>query len=153
VASTRRKLAELDEFGALLLRAGLPLDWLPSSQEISRQEAAQLRMLLGLQGPSLRTYAPARVADTLLREVESQEAPVDRSALGRRLQAFASLQVFSPYGYVSDALTGTPGWCAGPVEPRDGALRAGDFEVGRFYARAPQGHWVAVEPPSPPKAP
>ena len=80
----------------------------------------------------------------LLREVIAGGAPVMRSALDARLLRYQHLRVMGPDGFLSAALTGTPAQCVGPVEVRDGALRAGEFQVGGFYSPDGNGGWVHI---------
>jgi hypothetical protein len=140
----REALAQLDDFGALLLEAGLPADTLPAGPELTPQEATRLRVSFGLYPSTSRTFGPRLVADALLREVLAGGAPVMRSALDARLLRYQHLRVMGPDGFLSAALTGTPAQCVGPVEVRNGALLAGDFEVGGFYSPDGNGGWVRV---------
>jgi hypothetical protein len=43
-ATTRDALADLDEFGDLLLKAGLPIEALPKGRDLSPEQARQLRL-------------------------------------------------------------------------------------------------------------
>jgi hypothetical protein len=140
----REALAQLDDFGALLLEAGLPADKLPTGPELTPEEATRLRVSFGLYPSTSRTFGPRLVADALLREAVAGGAPVMRSALGARLLSYQHLRVMGPDGFLSAALTGTPALCVGPVEVRNGALLAGDFEVGGFYSPDGNGGWVRV---------
>ena len=146
LASTRQALAELDEFGALLLQAGLPAEVIPTERELMVEEAKQLRLRFLMLEPTFLTYGPRLVATLLLGDVEARGLAVSRYELSRRVQDFNSLQVLRPDGYLAMALTGKASQCVGPVEVQDGALRAGSFEVGRFYTRDDRGSWLAVEP-------
>jgi len=137
-------LADLDDFGALLLEAGLPADTLPTGPELTPAEATRLRVSFGLYPSTARTYGPRLVADALLGEVIAGGAPVIRYSLAARLLRYQHLRVMGPDGFFSDALTGTPTQCVGPVEVRNGALRAGEFEVGGFYSPDGKGGWVRV---------
>jgi hypothetical protein len=135
-ASTREALADLDEFGALLLRAGLPPENLPSGRELSPEQAKQLRLqlhLYPLNPPRPAEYGPWQVADVLLLDLTSKGSPVTRSDLGRRIQEFKSLLVLRPDGYLGEALTGKAERCVGPVEVKEGAYRSGSYELGTFY--------------------
>lgn len=140
----RESLAQLDDFGALLLEAGLPADTLPTGPEVTPGEATRLRVSFGLYPSTAHTYGPRLVADALLREVVAGGAPVMRSALDVRLLRYQHLRVMGPDGFLSAALTGTPALCVGPVEVRNGALLAGGFEVGGFYSPDGNGGWVRV---------
>lgn len=146
---TRDKLAELDEFGALLVKAGLPTELLPTGLELSPAQAQQLRLQFELHPPRPAEYAPWLVADVLLRDVAFKKEAVARTELGRRIQEFQPLFVLRRDGYLAEALSGTPVQCVGPVEVQDGALRAGIFEVDNFYKRDDDRQWQHVEVPTP----
>lgn len=135
-ASTREALADLDEFGALLLRAGLPPEQLPTGRELSPEQARQLHLqlhLYPLNPPTPAQYGPWQVADVLLLDVTSKQSPVTRAELGRRIQEFQSLLVLRPDGYLAEALTSKVERCVGPVEVKEDAYRSGIYELGTFY--------------------
>jgi len=135
-ASTRETLADLDEFGALLLRAGLPPEYLPTGRELSPEQAKVLRLqlhLYPLNPPSPVEYGPWQVADVLLLDVTSNNSPVTRAELGHRIQEFKPLLVLRPDGYLAEALTGKAERCVGPVEVKEDAYRSGSYELGTFY--------------------
>ncbi|QRO01428.1 hypothetical protein JRI60_21610 [Archangium violaceum] len=146
--STRDKLAELDEFGVLLLKAGLPTEFLPMGSELSPSQARQLRLHFDLNPPRLMEYSPWLVADVLLLEVARKQEATSRAELGRRVQEFKTLFVLRRDGYLAEALSGRPVQCVGPVEIRDGGLRAGTFEVDNFYRRDGNQRWQHVEMPA-----
>lgn len=135
---TRTALAELDDWGALLLEAGVPTTDLPTGDTLSLDEVQRMRLVLSLP-TSVEHYAPRMVADTVLREVEEERKPVPREVLNLHLQRFQALFVLRPDGFLAAALTGKAQQCVGPVEPRDGALRAGPYEVGVWYRRGENG--------------
>ncbi|WNG56548.1 hypothetical protein F0U59_18635 [Archangium gephyra] len=135
-ASTREALADLDEFGALLLRAGLPPEYLPMGRELSPEQAKVLRLqlhLYPLNPPTPAEYGPWQVVDVLLLDVTSKKSPVTRAELGRRVQEFNPLLVLRPDGYLAEALTGKAERCVGPVEVKEDAYRSGSYELGTFY--------------------
>ncbi|QRK05219.1 hypothetical protein JQX13_34170 [Archangium violaceum] len=135
-SSTREALADLDEFGALLMRAGLPPEFLPSGRELSPEQARQLRLqlhLYPLYPPKPVEHGPWTVADVLLLDVTLKSSAVSRAELGRRIQEFKPLLVLRPDGYLAEALTGRAGRCVGPVEVKDNTYRAGIYELGVFY--------------------
>ncbi|MGZ3457221.1 MAG: hypothetical protein ACXU86_01825 [Archangium sp.] len=110
-----------------------------------------MRLVLSLPA-SVEHYAPRRVADTVLREVEEGQKPMRREVLNQQLQRFQTLLVLRPDGFLVAALTGRVQQCVGPVEPRDGALRAGPYEVGVWYRRGEDGApQRVVEIPAPPQ--
>jgi hypothetical protein len=147
--ATRDKLAELDEFGALLLKAGLPTEFLPTGPEVSPSQARQLQLYFDLNPPRLMEYSPWLVANVLLLEVVRRQDAVSRAELGRRVQEFKTFFVLRRDGYLAEALSGRPVQCVGPVEVRDGGLRAGTFEVDNFYRRDAHQQWQHVELPVP----
>lgn len=147
LSPTRRALAELDEFGALLINAGLPVGALPVGPELSVVEARRLLLTLQWLQPTYLTYAPRYVAQLLLQEVEKAGRSMARAELGRRLQEFQSLLLLRPDGFLAAALTGEPEQCVGPVEVQGGALRAGELEVGHFYRRDAEGELRPVDVP------
>lgn len=144
-STARDKLAELDEFGALLLRAGLPTEFLPTGSELSPRQARQLQLYFDLNPPRLMEYSPWLVANVLLLEVARKQDSVSRAELGRRVQDFETLFVLRRDGYLAEALSGRPVQCVGPVEVRDEGLRAGIFEVDNFYRRDANQRWQHVD--------
>ncbi|WP_147443904.1 hypothetical protein [Corallococcus sicarius] len=137
---TREVLAATDDFGMLLVGAGLSPEELPRGEEVTVQEARQLRLLLSLVGHSLRGFGPNVTADYLLAEVVTKGEAVSRTTLSERLGRFQALAVLRPDGYIVAAMTGKPLECVGPVGVQNGALRAGDYRVGAFYASEGQGY-------------
>lgn len=135
---TRTAVAELDDWGALLLEAGVPTTALPTGDTLTLDEVKRMRLMLSLPA-SVEHYAPRLAADTVLREVEQARKTVRREALNQHLQRFQTLFVLRPDGFLAAALTGRAQQCVGPVEPRDGALRAGPYEVGVWYRRGENG--------------
>lgn len=137
---TRTVLAGTDDFGMLLLGAGLAPEELPPGEEITVQEAQRLRLLLTLARNSLRGFGPNVTADYLLAEVVDKREPVSRAGLTERLRRFEALAVLRPDGYIVSAMTGVPLECVGPVGVQNGALRAGDYRLGAFYSNGGQGY-------------
>ena len=126
----------MDEFGALLLRAGLPPEYLPTGRELSPEQAQQLRLqlhLYPLYPPNAVEHGPWTVADVLLLDISSRGSPVTRAELGRRVQEFKPLLVLRPDGYLAEALTGKAERCVGPVEVKDNTYRSDIYELGTFY--------------------
>jgi hypothetical protein len=136
---TRAVLAEADDFGMLLIGAGLAPEELPQGPAITVQEATRLRLLLSLARHSPRGFGPNVTADYLLAEVVAKGEAVSRAELGERLRRFEALAVLRPDGYIVAAMTGAPLECVGPVGVQNGALRAGDYRLGAFYANEGQG--------------
>jgi hypothetical protein len=148
-ASTRDALAYLDEFGALLVKAGLPAELLPTGRDLSPEQAKQLRLHFHLFPPKASEYAPWLVADVLLLDAALKNEAIPRAELGRRVQEFQPLVVLRPDGYLASALSGKEQQCVGPVEVQDGSYRAGVFEVGTFYRKDETGTWQSVAVPAP----
>lgn len=150
LATTRAVLAELDEFGALLVQAGLPTDALPTGRELSVEEARRLRVSLDLLPWTPQQDPPRLVATLLLHEVEAKGQTVSRIALSLRVQDFSTLLVLRRDGYLAKALTGTAVQCVGPVQVKDGVGRADVYEVNGFYkpdATTGQFQHVVIVPP------
>ncbi|MFP2927224.1 hypothetical protein ACLESO_18910 [Pyxidicoccus sp. 3LG] len=138
--STRAVLAGTDDFGMLLISAGLSPEELPQGEEVTVPQASQLRLLLSLAGNSVRGFGPNVTADYLLAEVVARGEAVSRSTLAERLRRFEALAVLRPDGYIVAAMTGKPLECVGPLGVENGALRAGDYRLGAFYANEGQGY-------------
>jgi hypothetical protein len=143
-APTRQVLAELDDFGTLLLKAGLPPEELPGGGEVSASEARRLLLTFELYPATPPMHGPRLVAKALLHEVVEQGQTGSRMELLQRLQRYETLYVLRPDGYLAAALTGAPEQCAGPVRPRDGVLKAHEFELGAFYYRGDKDGWMRV---------
>ena len=144
--STRDVLAGLDDFGALLLGAGLSPDAIPTGAEISPTVARRLRIHLGILPSVPHHYAPRVVAELLLRAVEDQNTAVTRRDLSLRVQSYRDRFVLQPDGYVAAALTGKPVMCVGPVEVDDDGARAGGFRLGMFYTNDNGTYSVTDDP-------
>jgi hypothetical protein len=133
---TRTLLADTDDFGMLLLNAGLRADALPTDDPVTPEEARRLWLLLSFDstdGGMQRTGHRA-AATWLLAELTLAGTPVSRHVLNERLLRFKNLAVLRPDGCLVMVLAGTPVQCSGPVQVQDGALRAGEYTVGRFYS-------------------
>jgi hypothetical protein len=128
-------LVILDGFETLLRRAGLgDCHLLPTSEAgFTPEDAAELYDALLVSPVSLANFGPRLAASSLLQEVMEGEEELSRLALLARVQRFEGLAVLRPDGYVAWALNGETQQRVGPVSLKDGALRAGPFEVGRFY--------------------
>lgn len=147
-ASTRDALAELDEFGALLLGAGLPVEAIPSGREVSQEQARKLLVYFSFLPYSPQHYGPRFVAAELLRAIERNGQTVSRWELSRKVQDYRNLFLLQPDGYLAAALTGRPAKCVGPVEPREDGAGAGRFEMGAFYTRDEDDNWQQVQSPT-----
>jgi hypothetical protein len=130
------RLVELDAFEALLLRAGLLDDSnsrLAREVDFTPEDAAELYEALFSKPVTLGSFGPRLVASYLLREVMEGEEEPSRPALLERVERFEGLAVLRPDGYLAWALSGQTQQRVGPVALKDGALRAGPFQVGAFY--------------------
>lgn len=147
LASTREALADLDEFGALLLGAGLPIEAVPQGRDVSPAQAKRLRVHFAILPSLPQHYAPRLVADELLRFIEKQGQAVSRWDLSLKVQEYRNLFLLRPDGYLAAALTGKPALCVGPVEVRDEGTGAGVFEMGVFYTSADGLTWPRADGP------
>jgi hypothetical protein len=136
---TRTVLSELDDFGVLLLSAGLAPEALPAGREVTAEEAGRLRLLITLllADGSMQRYGPRVTADFLLAEIVAGGRPVSRATLAEGLRRFEQLTVLRPEGYLASVMTGTPVQCVGPVQVQQGTLMSGDYKVGALYT--PEG--------------
>ncbi|MCP3136785.1 hypothetical protein [Pyxidicoccus xibeiensis] len=132
----RTLLANTDDFGMLLLNAGLRADSLLAEDRLTPEEARRLWLLLSFDSTDggMQRTGPRTAATYLLAEVALGGQPVSRETLNARLLRFAPLAVLRPDGCLVMVLTGIPVQCAGPVQVQDGTLRAGEFVVGNFYS-------------------
>jgi hypothetical protein len=95
----------------------------------------QAERLLGvlLRKPVTLGAFPARMAvGHLLRQVLEQ-GEVSREELLRRVARFSRVAVLRPDGYLAWVRDGRTQQKVAPVEWKDGAFRARQFELGRFY--------------------
>ncbi|WP_343073544.1 Tox-REase-5 domain-containing protein [Pyxidicoccus fallax] len=128
-----RGTAREDAWEKLLTDAGLEeRDERPMSGTLSPTQAARLLGALLRKPVTLGTFPPRMAVGQLLREV-LEEGEVSRDELLRRVERFARVAVLRPDGYLAWARNGRTQQKAAPVEWRDGAFRAGPFELGRFY--------------------
>ncbi|WNG34824.1 hypothetical protein F0U61_15075 [Archangium violaceum] len=148
LAATRDALAGLDDFGALLLGAGLPVEAIPQGRSVSPVQAERLRRYFALLPYLPQHYAPRIVADELLRYVEQHRQEVSRWDLSRMVQEYRNLFLLRQDGYLAAALTGEPAQCVGPVEVRDDGAGAGEFEIGEFYTRRDGESWRRADRPN-----
>lgn len=137
--NTRAIMAGTDDFGMLLLSAGVAPEALPTSKALTVAEAERLRLMLTLllADGSMQRYGARLAADFLASEVIAGGKAVSRATLGERLRRFERLAVLRPDGYLASVSTGSPIQCVGPIQVQNGALRSGAFTVGAFYA--PEG--------------
>jgi hypothetical protein len=148
LAATRDALATLDDFGALLLGAGLPVEAIPQGRSVSPVQAERLRRHFGLLPYLPQHYAPRFVADELLRYVAEHRQEVSRWDLSRMVQEYRSLFLLRQDGFLAAALTGAPVRWVGPVEVRDHGAGAAEFEIGVFYTRADSESWRRADNPN-----
>ncbi|MBM7115682.1 hypothetical protein [Archangium primigenium] len=147
----RNKLANVDDFGALLVDAGLPTEDLPRNPELSAAQANELKLRLSLDWPKRAEEAPRMVASLLLEDVlRRKTGTVSRRELSQRLRDFDAVYMMRRDGCFARALSGKAEQCVGPVEVREGQLRAGAFIVDRFYTRDARNQWQPALTPAPP---
>jgi hypothetical protein len=131
-------LVQLDTFEELLASAGLERgpEWPSREAELTPEDAALLSDALLEKPVTLASFGPRRVAFHLLSEVLEGEEELPRAVLLQRLERYRSLAVLRPDGYLAWALSGATQQRVGPVQWEEGAVRAGNFEVGPFYSSA-----------------
>ncbi|NTX52573.1 Tox-REase-5 domain-containing protein [Myxococcus sp. CA039A] len=124
-----------DAFDALLRDAGLEYrDERPvAGSSLTPTHAARLLEALTGKDVTLGQF-PARVAvGFMLREV-LDAGEVSRAELVRRVGRFTQLAVLRPDGCLAWVRSGQTQQRVGAVEWKDGAFRAGQFELGVFYS-------------------
>ncbi|CAM4522823.1 hypothetical protein [Corallococcus exiguus] len=130
-------LLDVDAFEKLLVRAGLEdVDELPLHRNpFTPDDAVEVLGRLMEKPVTLGTFPPRMVAGFLLREV-LERGEVSREELARRVTRFAREQVavLRPDGYLAWALNGRTQQKVAPIAWRNGAFRAGNFELGVFYS-------------------
>jgi hypothetical protein len=121
----------------LLVRAGLEdVDELPLRlNPFTPEDAVEVLGRLMEKPVTLGSFPPRMVAGFLLREV-LERGEVSREELARRVTRFAREQVavLRPDGYLAWALNGSTQQKVAPIEWRNSAFRAGNFELGCFYS-------------------
>ena len=128
-----RGTAQEDVWEKWLTDAGLEeRDERPLGGALSPTQAARLLGVLLRKPVTLGAFPPRMAVGHLLRQVLEQ-GEVSRDELLRRVERFAWVAVLRPDGYLAWTRTGRTQQKAAPVEWRDGAFRAGPFELGRFY--------------------
>lgn len=131
-----RALEQPDAFERLLAQAGLePGDELPlRDAPLTPRQAARLLAILLNKPLKMGHFPPRMGASLLLREV-LEGGPVSRNELLHRVERFQRKRVvvLRPDGYLAWVDTGRTQQHVAPIEWRNGALRAGNFELGRFY--------------------
>jgi hypothetical protein len=140
----------LDEFGAVLVLAGLPAEQVPQDARLTPKQAANLHEQLALTPFTIRQYGPRLVALRTLRVVEAKCEAVSRVRLGGDVQRFETVYTLRPDGFLAPVLSATPhehGEWIGPVEVVDGQRRAGEFFVDYYYRRNGKGGWLQVVHP------
>ncbi|MCP3169191.1 hypothetical protein LZ199_40480 [Myxococcus sp. QH3KD-4-1] len=124
-----------DAFDALLRDAGLgDQDERPvAGSSLTPTHSARLLKALSVKDVTLGQF-PARVAvGFMLREV-LDAGEVSRAELVRRVGRFTQLAVLRPDGCLAWVRSGQTQQRVGAVEWKDGAFRAGEFELGVFYS-------------------
>ncbi|QAT85387.1 hypothetical protein EJ065_3826 [Corallococcus coralloides] len=126
-----------DVFEEVLIHAGLEdVDELPPRRNpFTPEDAVGVLERLTETPVTLGSFPPRMAAGFLMREVLA-DGDVSREELERRVERFAREQVvvLRPDGYLAWALDGRTQQKVAEVKWRDGAFRAGNFELGRFYS-------------------
>ena len=124
----------VDAFEELLVLAGLDNvnDLPPRGAPLIPQEAARLLGVLLEKPVTLGSFPPRMAVGHLLREV-LEGGDVSREELLRRVERFNTVAVLRPDGYLAWTRNGRTQQKVGAVRWKDEALRAGPFELGRFY--------------------
>jgi hypothetical protein len=134
VLAAEAGLVEVDTFEKLLVYAGLDATGeLPSRvNPLAPEEAARVLTLLLQKPMTLGNFPPRMAAAHLLREV-LEGGGLSREELLRRVEGFAGIAVLRPDGYLAWVRNGATQQKVAPVEWREDAFRAHQFELGRFY--------------------
>ncbi|AKF84175.1 hypothetical protein MFUL124B02_40725 [Myxococcus fulvus 124B02] len=125
----------LDAWEALLTNAGIedrderPI---PGGALTPAQAARLLRALLG-KPVSLGQF-PSRLAVGHVLRGALERGEMSRTELVRQVERFKHLAVLRPDGCMAWVVTGRTQQRVAPVEWTEGAFRAHQFELGRFYA-------------------
>jgi hypothetical protein len=124
----------VDAFEELLGLAGLDNinDLPPRGAPLTPQEAARVLSVLPRKPVTLGAFPPRMAVGHLLREV-LEGGEVSREELLRRVERFDTVAVLRPDGYLAWTRNGRTQQKVGQVQWKDEALRAGPFELGRFY--------------------
>ncbi|QSQ21132.1 HNH endonuclease [Pyxidicoccus parkwayensis] len=135
VLAVETGMLEVDAFEKLLVYAGLdPTEDLPVRvNPLTPDEAARVLGLLLNKPLTLGNFPPRMGASFLLREV-LEGGEVSRQELLRRVERFSGVAVLRPDGYLAWVRNGATQQRVAPVELKDGALLAHQFELGRFYS-------------------
>ena len=146
-ATDRAHLAEADDLGWLLLRAGLEPEAWPAGQGLTVQKAQELRAWIqqvALPDGHMASYGPRKTVEFLLEEVIAGGQPVDRTTLNQRLSRFHGRVVLRPDAYIAEALRGTPLASAGRLRVEKGSIVAANLKLGTFYM--PEGTSFREDP-------
>jgi hypothetical protein len=142
----RTRLSQADDFTWLLMRAGMEPEVLPSTQEITVQQAEELRLwvrLMLLDG-HMASYGPRKTVEFLMEEIIAGGVPVARSTLSQQLLRFQGRFVLRPDAYIADALRGRPLRSVGPLRVERGAIMAASLKLGTFYTQ--EGSMIREDP-------
>ncbi|HVG63996.1 MAG TPA: hypothetical protein VNA24_35865 [Hyalangium sp.] len=142
----RTRMSQADDFTWLLMRAGVEPEVLPSTEEITVQQAEELRLwirLMLLDG-HMASYGPRKTVEFLMEEIIAGGVPVARSVLSQQLVRFRGRFVLRPDAYVADALRGKPLRSVGPLRVERGAIVAASLKLDTFYM--PQGSSFLADP-------
>jgi hypothetical protein len=104
----------------------------PPGGPLTPKQAERLLKVLLRKPATLGTYPSRMAVGHLLRQVLEQ-GEVSRGELLRRVKRFSRVAVLRPDGYLAWVRDGRTQQKVAPVEWKDGAFRARQFELGRFY--------------------
>jgi hypothetical protein len=123
------------DFNWLLMRAGVEPEYMPSSQEITVQQAQDLRKWVDfmMRDGHMASYGPRKTVQFLMEEIIAQGQPMARAALNLQLSRFQSRFVLRPDGYVVDALWGKPLHIVGPLRLEKGVIMVAGLKLEPFY--------------------
>lgn len=132
--SATRGTVQEDAWEQLLTSAGLEKgDERPvPGSPLTPTQAARLMEVLLTKPVTLGTYPPRMAVGHLLRQV-LETGEVSRKELLRRVERFSHVAVLRPDGYLAWVRSGRTQQRVAPVEWKEGAFRARQFELGRFY--------------------
>lgn len=142
----RTRLSQADDFTWLLMRAGVEPEVLPSTQEVTVQQAEELRawIRLMLLDGHMASYGPRKTVEFLMEEVIAGGVPVARSTLSQQMLRFQGRFVLRPDAYIADALRGRPLRSVGPLRVERGAIVAASLKLGAFYVQ--EGSLIREDP-------
>lgn len=133
----RIRIAGMDDFGMLLVRAAVDIDDIPVDATLSTAQMGDLLLLLRLKiaDGNLCAYGPRVLASFLLQEALRRGEPASRALLTEELRRHTHLAVLNPEGHLVYAYSGTNISWVGPLRISNGVPQAGAFKVDAFYVK------------------